>query len=259
MSALLQPGGQAEGEKFQGTLSDLHIADIVQLKCMSGATSVLEFTGPRGEKARVFFENGQVRHATAPGKEGVAAFNEIVNWKGGMISEVSGAGPSPRTIDLDWQILLMDAVREIDETNGTRPKAAATSERASARRKVLVIDDSIMLLNFVKEILEEAKYQVVATATAEEGLRAAAAETPDLILLDYVLPDMKGDEVLATAVAGAGDRTRPGGLHVGLRHRLAIGSEAARERHRILEQAIHLGAVIEHRGRASCRWTSERV
>ena len=196
VGALLQPAGQQEGEKFQGTLSDLHIADIIQLKCMSGATSVLEFTGPRGEKARVFFENGQVRHATAPDKQGIEAFNEIVNWKGGMISEVSGAGQSPRTIDLDWQILLMEAVRKIDET--TASGAAASGAAATpVKRKVLVIDDSMMLLNFVKEILTEANYEVAASATAEEGIRAATSETPDLILLDYVLPDMKGHEVLS--------------------------------------------------------------
>ncbi len=199
VGALLQPDGAPEGEKFQGTLSDLHIADIIQLKCMSGATSVLEFTGPRGEKARVFFENGQVRHATAPGKEGIEAFNEIVNWKGGMISEVHGAGESPRTIDLDWQILLMEAVRKIDETASAEAESAANAaaEQAPAPRKILVIDDSVMLLNFVKEILTEANYEVTAAATAEDGLRAATDDTPHLILLDYVLPDMKGDEVLS--------------------------------------------------------------
>ncbi|MBA2433421.1 MAG: response regulator, partial [Chthoniobacterales bacterium] len=198
VEALLQPGGEQEGEKFQGTLSDLHIADIIQLKCMSGTTSVLEFTGPRGGKARVFFEQGQVRHAVAPGKEGVAAFNEIVNWKGGMISEVSGAGQSPRTIDLDWQILLMEAVRKIDETQSedAAAAAAAATRNTPAPRRVLVIDDSVMLLNFVHEILTEANYSVTAVATAEEGLAAAAAAPPELILLDYVLPDMKGDEVL---------------------------------------------------------------
>ncbi|MCA1659570.1 MAG: response regulator, partial [Verrucomicrobiaceae bacterium] len=196
VDALLHAGSGQQEEKFQGTLSDLHIADIIQLKCMSGATSVLEFTGPRGEKARVFFENGQVRHATAPGKDGVEAFNEIVNWKGGMISEVQGAGPAPRTIDFDWQVLLMEAVRKIDETRSQANGATAPAESAPAPRKVLVIDDSVMLLNFVKEILAEANYQVVAAPTAEEGLRAAATETPNLILLDYVLPDMKGDEVL---------------------------------------------------------------
>ena len=131
VEALLAPADKSEGERFQGTLSDLHIADIIQLKCISGATSMLEFTGPRGEKARVYFENGQVRHATAPGKEGLAAFNEIVDWKGGMISEVPVAPGTPRTIELDWQVLLMEAVRTMDESrSATAP--AATENAASA-------------------------------------------------------------------------------------------------------------------------------
>jgi DNA-binding response OmpR family regulator len=193
VAALLSPSSKPDSEKFQGTLSDLHLADIIQLKCMSGSSAALQFTGPQGEKARVYFESGQVRHATAPDKEGVAAFNEIVNWKGGQISEVSGAGTSPRTIDLDWQILLMEAVRKIDETRGSESAAAAPS--TASTRKVLVIDDSLMLLSFVKEILSEANYVAMTAPTAEEGLAAAASDVPDLILLDYVLPDMKGDEV----------------------------------------------------------------
>lgn len=194
VGALLSPSSEPDSEKFQGTLSDLHLADIIQLKCMSGSSAALQFTGPQGEKARVYFESGQVRHATAPGKEGVAAFNEIVNWKGGQISEVSGAAQSPRTIDLDWQILLMEAVREIDETRDTKTTASAVGGTAGGR-KVLVVDDSLMLLSFVKEILSEANYQVTTAATAEEGLVFAKQDVPDLVLLDYVLPDMKGDEV----------------------------------------------------------------
>lgn len=209
--ALLDPSSTSEGEKFQGTLSDLHIADIIQLKCMSGSTSVLEFTGPHGEKARVFFEEGQVRHATAPGKEGITAFNEIVNWKGGMISEVSGAGHSPRTIDLDWQLLLMEAVRKIDETRDDASAASSKSAAANgtAGRKVLVIDDSLMLLSFVCEILTEANYHVTNAATAQEGLKAGAADPPDLILLDYVLPDMKGDEVSRRLLENAATKGIP--------------------------------------------------
>ena len=193
VGALLSPSSKPDSEKFQGTLSDLHLADIIQLKCMSGSSAALQFTGPQGEKARVYFESGQVRHATAPGKEGVAAFNEIVNWKGGQISEVSGAGAVPKSIDLDWQILLMEAVRKIDETRGAQSAAAPAS--TSATRKVLVIDDSLMLLSFVKEILSEANYQVTTFPTAEEGIDSAKSDVPDLILLDYVLPDMTGDEV----------------------------------------------------------------
>ena len=193
VQALLSPSTDGDSEKFQGTLSDLHLADIIQLKCMSGSSKALQFTGPKGEKARVYFEAGQVRHATAPGKEGVAAFNEIVSWKGGQISEVTGAGSVPRTIREDWQMLLMDAVRAMDEKRDRSSHAPAVRKRAT--RKVLVIDDSLMLLSFVKEILAEANYEVTTVATAEDGLTAAASDPPDLILLDYVLPDMKGDEV----------------------------------------------------------------
>lgn len=190
--ALFDPSSKTDSEKFQGTLSDLHFADIIQLKCMSGSTSVLEFTGPKGQKARVFFDNGQVRHAVAPGQDGIEAFNEILTWKGGMISEVSGAGTGPRTIDLDWQILLMEGVRQIDET---REKKKNGNKTTNTSRKILVIDDSLMLLSFVNEILTESNYQVTTAPTAEEGLRAASEAIPDLILLDYVLPDIKGDEV----------------------------------------------------------------
>ena len=194
VQALLRPSPKAESEKFQGTLRDLHITDIIQLKCMSGATSVVEFTGPRGQKARVFFENGQVRHAIAPGQESLAAFNEIVSWKGGTISEVSDAGPWPRTIDIDWQMLLMEATRQMDETSATDTERPARFAPA-AKSKVLATDDSPMLLSFVQEILVDAGYEVSAAATGKESLRAAQTDLPDLILLDYLLPDMKGDEV----------------------------------------------------------------
>jgi DNA-binding response OmpR family regulator len=192
--ALLRTPGETDTEKFRGTLSDLHIADIIQLKCMSGATSGVEFTGPRGGKARVFFEKGQVRHATAPGKEGIAAFNEIVSWKGGTISEVSGAEPAPRTIDQDWQFLLMEAVQKSDERAATTG-SGDLRRKDSAKQKVLVIDDSLMLLSFVEEVLKEANYEVCTVSTAQAGLDAGKADRPDLILLDYILPDMKGDEV----------------------------------------------------------------
>ena len=195
---LLQPS-RAATEKFEGTLRDLQFTDIIQLKCMSGATSVVEFTGPSGEKARVFFENGQVRHATAPGRQGMAAFNEIVGWKGGTVSEVSGAGPSPRTIDMDWQQLLMEAVRHADEG-----AAMAANRKGASTKKLLVVDDSLMLLSFVKDVLLDAGYDVTSASTGEEAVREAQTVSPDLVLLDFILPDMKGDEVCRRLLGNPG-------------------------------------------------------
>src|SRR2546430_14592583 len=201
---LLHPTDGAAAEKFQGTLRDLQFTDIIQLKCMSGATAVVEFTGPSGEKARVFFEKGQVRHATAPGRQGMAAFNEIVRWKGGTISEVTDAPSSPRTIDMDWQHLLVEAVRGVDE-------AEAAPARGSRQEypKILVVDDSLMLLSFVKEVLIGANYDVTTASTGEEAVRAAQTGMPDLILLDFILPDMKGDEVCRRLLENPGTAAIP--------------------------------------------------
>jgi DNA-binding response OmpR family regulator len=202
---LLQPATDT-AERFQATLRDLQFTDIIQLKCMSGATAVLEFIGPSGEKARVSFENGQVRHATAPGRQGMAAFNEIVRWKGGTVSEVADAPPSPRTIEMDWQQLLMEAVRTADEATAAPVKK---SRKKKETPKILAVDDSLMLLSFVKEVLVEANYDVATASTGEEAVRASQSETPDLILLDFILPDMRGDEVCRRLMENPGTAVIP--------------------------------------------------
>jgi len=203
---LLRPGTETAAEEFQGTLRDLQFTDIIQLKCMSGATAVVEFTGPNGEKARVFFEKGQIRHATAPGRQGMAAFNEIVRWKGGTVSEVADAPSSPRTIDMDWQHLLMEAVHGMDEADAA---AAKKSHRKKGNPKILAVDDSLTLLSFAKEVLIEANYEVTSASTGEEAVREAQSSLPDLILLDFILPDMKGDEVCRRLLENPGTAAIP--------------------------------------------------
>ncbi|MEY2602156.1 MAG: hypothetical protein QOJ36_1475, partial [Verrucomicrobiota bacterium] len=203
---LLHPATDKAAEKFQGTLRDLQFTDIIQLKCMSGVTAVVEFTGPSGEKARVFFEKGQVRHATAPGRHGMEAFNEIVRWKGGTVSEVADAPSGTHTIDMDWQRLLMEAVRGADEAEAA-PLKKSRGEKGNP--KILVVDDSLMLLSFVKEVLIEANYDVTTASSGEEAVRAAQSAMPDLILLDFILPDMKGDEVCHRLVENPGTTAIP--------------------------------------------------
>src|SRR6202453_103348 len=62
--------------------------------------------------------------------------------------------------------------------------------------KVLVIEDSKFQRTANGRALIRAGYGVVYAADGEEGLGAARADIPDLILLDMMLPKMSGLDVL---------------------------------------------------------------
>jgi excisionase family DNA binding protein len=61
---------------------------------------------------------------------------------------------------------------------------------------VLIVDDDDNLRSFVRATLELDGYAVREAASAEEGLDALDAEPPDLILLDVMMPQMDGWEML---------------------------------------------------------------
>jgi DNA-binding response OmpR family regulator/uncharacterized coiled-coil protein SlyX len=64
-----------------------------------------------------------------------------------------------------------------------------------AAKKVLVIDDSIMIRKMVKSILA-GKYDVLEASDGKSGLDAARKAFPDLILLDFVMPKYNGYQTL---------------------------------------------------------------
>lgn len=61
---------------------------------------------------------------------------------------------------------------------------------------ILVIDDSRFLQLAIDKVLREAGYRVIAVSDGEEGLRVAIQKSPDLILLDIMLPSLPGTSVL---------------------------------------------------------------
>jgi two-component system, OmpR family, KDP operon response regulator KdpE len=62
-------------------------------------------------------------------------------------------------------------------------------------RRVLVIDDEPGIRRVVQDALRDVATELHEARSGEDGLRIAAAERPDLIVLDLGLPDMEGIEV----------------------------------------------------------------
>ena len=61
-------------------------------------------------------------------------------------------------------------------------------------KKILLVDDSSTILMMEKFILRNDPYILITASNGEEAVRKAAAELPDLILLDVIMPRMSGFE-----------------------------------------------------------------
>src|SRR5262249_44546887 len=63
------------------------------------------------------------------------------------------------------------------------------------KKKVLVIEDEPEIRRFLRVSLTEHGYTPMEAVEGAEGVALAAAEKPDLVILDLGLPDMDGTEV----------------------------------------------------------------
>ena len=64
-----------------------------------------------------------------------------------------------------------------------------------ASHKILVIDDSRVIRNMVRDMLPKGNFQVLEAKDGVEGMDCIRQERPNLIMLDFLLPRMSGWEV----------------------------------------------------------------
>ncbi|MEA2489834.1 MAG: hypothetical protein QOH21_1626 [Acidobacteriota bacterium] len=77
------------------------------------------------------------------------------------------------------------------------------------RKKILLVDDSATTLMMEQMVLRGQAYQIVTAKNGREAVAAAAAERPDLILLDVVMPEMNGFEACRNIRRDAVSRNVP--------------------------------------------------
>src|SRR6202165_5558369 len=96
--------------------------------------------------------------------------------------------------------------------------------------KLLVVDDEPRTAELTAELLRRAGYVVEVAISGTEALERVRLNSPDLMLLDYEMPDMEAPEVLDTLRAGAdriafpvlilnGARYAAGDQGLGIEHR----------------------------------------
>jgi DNA-binding response OmpR family regulator len=73
--------------------------------------------------------------------------------------------------------------------------SAIELDESRRKRRVLVVEDDQDIRSVVREVCQQQGYEVVEAERGKEGLEASNQHDPDLILLDWVLPDISGIEV----------------------------------------------------------------
>lgn len=74
---------------------------------------------------------------------------------------------------------------------------------------VLVVDDEFGVAEVLQSILEDEGYRVVTAINGKQALTRLAEHTPDVILLDYMMPIMDGTQTLAAIRKDAAFKTIP--------------------------------------------------
>jgi DNA-binding response OmpR family regulator len=96
---------------------------------------------------------------------------------------------------------------------------------------LLVIEDDEQLVKLVERVVSKAGIAIISASDGEEGLRLARQRSPDVILLDIMLPKLDGRDVLRQLKGDEATRSIPviilsaRGAHVERIAGLALGAE----------------------------------
>lgn len=71
---------------------------------------------------------------------------------------------------------------------------------AARRKKIVLLDDSDLIRDLVRETLEQHGYDVVDTNTPFGFSNLLRREKPDLALLDVTMPTLRGDKLAEIAI-----------------------------------------------------------
>ncbi len=182
----------------RGTLRNLALDDVTILALSTARNILIEVRAGENRIGELHLRNNQIIHSRAGDADGKRAIAEMLAWTDPRFIENIDSESVPRTIHDSWATTLIEALREAKKIKRARPapaKPVVTTARVGP--KILIIDDTEMLLIFVEDslALADPTLQVTTALTGLNGVKEAARIIPDLVLADYVLPDIKGDEL----------------------------------------------------------------
>jgi CheY-like chemotaxis protein len=99
---------------FRGMMRRVGLQEVLQMECLGRKSSILEvFTGEA--RGRIFICDGSIVHAESGSLQGEVALYGLLGLRTGQFNLQPFAEPAHRTIEGQWEFLLMEAARLSDE------------------------------------------------------------------------------------------------------------------------------------------------
>jgi CheY-like chemotaxis protein len=112
---------------FRGMLRQVGLQDVIQMECLGRNSSILEVQD-RQMTGRIYIEDGRIVHADAGEMKGEPAFQKLLSLPGGSFQLQHFEPPTERTIEGQWEFLLMEAARVRDEAASEAPAPEPAAE-----------------------------------------------------------------------------------------------------------------------------------
>jgi len=227
-----QVGHGAHGETL--AVGD-EVVDLVSLASVLGLPDA-----PRGRRRPVLVLRTAGRLLAVEVDEILHKQDLVIKPLGAFLE---GAGPyAGATVTADGRVvLLLDAVGVAEKVAGTgraslRERgsgvdAAQVAPAPAARKRILLVDDSISVRRFVGQMLEKAHFDVTTAADGADAITRVTTDPPfDLVITDLEMPRVNGYELIDDLRRRTSTRstpiivltTRAGEKHVALARELGV-------------------------------------
>ena len=103
--------------------------------------------------------------------------------------------------ELDRELEKLLVIKKLLEASlppaDAKPEAPAARSDPNGVKNILVVDDDLTTVKIISHFLQKENYRVRTSLSGMDGLKRAFQETPDLILLDVMMPDLNGFQFLS--------------------------------------------------------------